>query len=252
MDTWIVKTMCLGTISVDKSAMTHYRNMGVRLEIPIWCVAATNGRHKILIDTGVDDIEWVITGPGPDVHQKKEEWMPSVLKKAMGWTPEDVDIVINTHLHYDHCGANSLFRNSKFYLQRKELEAAYNPTPGVKFLYAEKFFDKRAVSYFQWELLDGEKTIAPGLIVFPTPGHTPGHQSVLIKTAEGALCVCGDAACLLENLSDNIEANIVMDANAVYTSLESIRQKAEFVIPGHEPEIANFCENGFPRVPDYQ
>jgi glyoxylase-like metal-dependent hydrolase (beta-lactamase superfamily II) len=248
MDTWKVKTMRLGSISLDKSAMTHYRNMGVKIEVPIWCTAATNGKLKVLIDTGLDEIDWIINGIGPDCHQTEEEQMPVVLKKAMGWNPEDVDIVINTHLHYDHCGTNHLFKNARFYLQKKEWEAAYNPTPGIQFLYCERFFDKKAVSYFQWELLDGEKNIAPGLIALPTPGHTAGHQSVLINTEEGVLCVSGDAVCLLENLSDNIEANIVMEAEKVYTSLTSIKRKADLIIPGHEMSIANYCEKGFPRV----
>jgi glyoxylase-like metal-dependent hydrolase (beta-lactamase superfamily II) len=246
--TWSVKTIRLGTISADKSGLTHFRNFGVKLELPIWCVAATDGRHKVLIDTGIDDIDWVVAGPEPAAHQRQDEQMRAALKAAMDWSPGDVDIVINTHLHFDHCGCNFMFKNARIYVQKKEMEAAYDPPAGIKHLYAPKCFDKHAVPYFQWEFLDGEAAIAPGLLVFPTPGHTLGHQSVLINIEEGALCVAGDVASLVENITANIETSILVDAAAVYASFDSIRRKADFIIPGHEPGIPNLCKSGFPRI----
>jgi glyoxylase-like metal-dependent hydrolase (beta-lactamase superfamily II) len=238
----------LGTISADKSGLTHFRDFGTKMEIPIWCVAATDGKHKVLIDTGIDNIEWIVAGPEPAAHQKPEEMMVPALKTAMGWIPEDVDIVINTHLHFDHCGCNYMFKNARIFTQRKELESAYNPSAGIKHLYAQECFGRHAVPYFQWELLDGETTISPGLLVFPTPGHTLGHQSVLIHIDEGVLCVAGDVVSLVENINANIETSILVDATAVYSSFASIRQKADFIIPGHEPGIPNLCEKRFPVI----
>ncbi len=249
MEKWKITVIRGGTISADKSGCTHYRNFGVKIELPIWFVALTNGDLKVLIDTGMDDLEWVVkSGAEPFAHQNEEEQTHRALKVAMNWMPEEVDIVINTHLHYDHCGCNRLFKNADIYLQRRELEAAFNPPPGLRHLYAARYFDKNAVPYFQWKLLDGEALIAPGLLAFPTPGHSHGHQSVLVDTGEGAVCVTGDVANLAENIYENIETGIVVDADAVYKSFETIRRRAQFIIPGHEPGIPNLCEHGFPEV----
>lgn len=249
MDKWKIKVIRGGTISADKSGCTHYRNFGVKIELPIWFVAVTNGALKVLIDTGMDDLDWVVkSGAEPFAHQTEEEQTCPALKAAMGWEPDDVDIVINTHLHYDHCGCNRMFKNADIYLQRRELEAAFNPTPGLRHLYAARYFDKNAVSYFQWKLLDGEELIAPGLLVFPTPGHSLGHQSVLIDAEEGVVCATGDLANLAENIYEDIETGIVVNADDVYRSFETIRRRAQFIIPGHEPGIPNLSEGGFPRV----
>lgn len=248
MGTWKVKTIRLGTIGADKSGLTHYRGLGTKLEVPVWCVALTDGKTRIVVDTGMDDIEWVVKEPEPFAHQEDGEQMRPALKTAVGWTPEDVDVVINTHLHFDHCCCNYMFKNADIYVQRLELETAYTPPPSVRHLYAARCFDKTAVPYFRWKLLNGETEILPGVIAFPTPGHTFGHQSVLVATGEGALCVAGDVVGLVENINDNIEGCTIMEVEAYYNSFASIRQKADFIIPGHEPGIANHMESGFPRI----
>ncbi|MCC8180466.1 MAG: N-acyl homoserine lactonase family protein, partial [Planctomycetes bacterium] len=184
----------------------------------------------------------------PYAHQEPHQQMRPALKKAMGWTPEQVDIVINTHLHFDHCCCNYMFTNADIYVQRLELESAYNPPVATAALYAQRGFDKKAVPYFQWKLVDGEMTILPGLIVFPTPGHTYGHQSVLVDTEEGALCVAGDVVALTENINDNIEGSSIVDAAAVYKSFAAIRRRADRIIPGHETSIPDGAENGFPLI----
>lgn len=248
MAKWRVKTIRLGSIDADKSALTHYRGIGVKLAVPVWCVALTDGKTKILVDTGMDDMEWTVKNPEPAARQEKSEAMRPALKAAMGWIPGDVDIVVNTHLHFDHCCCNYMFTNADFYVQRLELATAYAPPQCVRGLYARKCFDKSAVPYFKWRQLDGEAEILPGVIAFPTPGHTFGHQSVLVDTDEGALCIAGDVVSTVENINDNVEGCTIMEVEAYYRSFESIRQKADFIIPGHECGIANHMEKGFPRL----
>ena len=248
MGKWRVKTIQLGVIDADKSAITHYRGIGTKVAVPVWCVALTDGKTKALVDTGMDDMEWVVKGPEPYARQTESEQMRPALKAAMGWAPEDVDIVINTHLHFDHCCCNYMFKNADIFVQRRELAAAYTPPQCVRGLYAAKCFDKKAVPYFQWKQLDGEAEILPGIIAFPTPGHTYGHQSVLVDTDEGSLCVAGDVVGMVENINDNVEGCTIMEVEAYYESFASIRRKADCIIPGHEPGIANHMEKGFPRI----
>ncbi len=248
MKKWQVKVIQVGTISGSMSGILHFGGNGKAVELPMWIVAATDGEHKVVIDTGIDELEPIVNGPEPFAHQKPEEKTLVALKRAMGWDAADVDAVINTHLHFDHCGCNQYFKNATLYVQRTEWIAAHNPVRGTAHLYYEPYFSKKVISYFQWKFLDGETEIYPGLIVIPTPGHTYGHQSVLLNTEQGTLCVAGDIASALENINLNMETNIMVDSKKVYESYASIREKADRIIPGHEFRIPDGAERDFPEI----
>jgi N-acyl homoserine lactone hydrolase len=100
-------------------------------------------------------------------------------------SPADVKIVINSHLHFDHCGQNAVFKRAPFYVQRRELERARRSGD------AAEWFDFAGARF---ELVDGDAEIAEGVRVVATPGHTSGHQSVFVDTADGAAVMIGDAA----------------------------------------------------------
>ncbi len=100
-------------------------------------------------------------------------------------SPADVKIVINSHLHFDHCGQNAVFKHAPFYVQRGELDRARKSGDTIQ------WFDFAGARF---ELLDGDAEIADGVRVVATPGHTSGHQSVLVDTADGSAVMIGDAA----------------------------------------------------------
>jgi N-acyl homoserine lactone hydrolase len=101
-------------------------------------------------------------------------------------SPADVRIVINTHLHFDHCGQNAVFKHAPFYIQRSELARARRQEQ-----LTSEWFDFAGARF---ELLDGDAEIAPGVRVVATPGHTIGHQSVLVDAPGGEAVMIGDAA----------------------------------------------------------
>jgi N-acyl homoserine lactone hydrolase len=101
-------------------------------------------------------------------------------------TPGDIDLVINTHLHFDHCGQNAVFKHAPFYIQSAELDRARRESSALADWF--DFMDAR------FELLNGDAEILPGLSVVTTPGHTSGHQSVLVSTDNGVEVLIGDAA----------------------------------------------------------
>jgi N-acyl homoserine lactone hydrolase len=106
---------------------------------------------------------------------------------GLGMSPADITLVINTHLHFDHCGQNAVFRHAPFYVQRAELDRARRESPELS-----GWFDFMGARF---ELLDGDAEILPGLSVIATPGHTAGHQCVVVKTGDGAPdLLIGDAA----------------------------------------------------------
>lgn len=114
--------------------------------------------------------------------------------------------------------------------------------------YDQLCYDKHAVNYFQWEFLNGDTEILPGLRIITTPGHTRGHQSVLFDTAKGVVCVSGDICNVAENVNGNLEPNIVVMVPEVYESFQRIRQTSHFILPGHEPEIEDGSEDFIPVI----
>jgi N-acyl homoserine lactone hydrolase len=246
-ESWQVKAIRLGEFTVDKSLETLSKDIGTKMQIPVLSVAVYGEMGKVLIDTGVSDPGWVNRDVAPFV-QGAEEQMAVALERGLGWKPVDVDVVINTHLHHDHCGNNALFRNARFIIQKKEWEYAFDPLDIHRDIYRQDYFGKEAVDYFAWEFADGEKEVLPGIRVFLTPGHTKGHQSVLVNTADGALCIAGDASNLVENVECMVPPAITTSVEEAIHSLREIAIRSRYLIPGHDPCIQNFQTTGFPRL----
>jgi N-acyl homoserine lactone hydrolase len=102
---------------------------------------------------------------------------------AVGLHVDEVDVVVNCHLHFDHVGGNALLAGTPVVCQRRELDAARAE--------GYTFPDLIDVPGARWELLDGETTLARGVHVIPTPGHVDGHQSVVLQCDDGTLIVAG-------------------------------------------------------------
>lgn len=250
-NTYKVTVLNLGHVDIENSLMIRGVGCGTKLRIPQPCVAVEGNGLKLLLDTGYRSLQWIkdYCGAVENGQDEDEELLLGEMAQ-IGWRPEDVDYVINTHLHYDHCGQNNLFRGckTKFIIQRKEWEFAFHPTPNLEYCYYPHLFNIEAVNPDQIVLIDGEREIADGIIVFPTPGHTKGHQSVVINTEEGVVCYAGDAANITDNLYQNIIGNILYDTAQAYKSMDEIRRRSEFVICGHEPSLKNYQSSGFAKT----
>lgn len=103
----------------------------------------------------------------------------------VGLAIDDVAVVVNCHLHFDHIGGNPLFPDVPIHCQRRELDVART----TEYTLSE-LVDFTGVTY---ELLDGEAEIAPGVHVIPTPGHVDGHQSVVLECDDGSLVLAGQS-----------------------------------------------------------
>lgn len=126
---------------------------------------------RVLVDTGMID----------STPELDAEWG---VRFDASRIPRAVTCVINTHLHFDHCGGNRLFAGTPIHVQRLELEAAH--THGYTI---QAWVDFEGATYVEH---DGEAEIVPGVRVLPSPGHTAGHQSVLVDTDDGLVVVAGD------------------------------------------------------------
>jgi N-acyl homoserine lactone hydrolase len=139
------------------------------------------------------------TGIGTGHVQSEQEFAPIVrrpLRAALaehGLTPGDVSAVANCHLHLDHCGENQLFPHTPLFVQRAELDAL----PTLEYVIPETV-DFTGVTL---EVHDGEADVAPGVRILSTPGHTPGHQSLLVDTDRGRVLLAGQAMGMASDFS---------------------------------------------------
>ena len=150
------------------------------LEWPVHGFVVIHPGGAVLVDTGCG---------GPD--EVLNDWRVvnrSVADALAGldMTPADIGLVINTHLHFDHCGQNAVFSHAVCCVQRAELDRARREAP--------ELYDWFGFMNARWELLDGDTEILPGLSVITTPGHTVGHQCVVVSAADGRHVLLGDAA----------------------------------------------------------
>lgn len=246
MKTYKITALKMGTLVSDKGGLTRGKDNGVSVEIPVWATAIEGHGIKAIVDTGIHDVSWVENNICP-CWREPDETMEGALE-AIGWKADDVNIVINTHYHYDHCGNNSLFKKATFYVSKKEKEGTYGAIPLQAVFYLNELFDSRAVNAANQVYLEGEHHLAEGIVIIPTPGHSKGHQSVLVNTEDGVVAITGDAANMVENITENIAPNIQVSTVETFKSLEEFRRKAQFVITGHEPSIQKFQTKDFPCI----
>ena len=160
------------------------------------CLLARNGDRCVLVDTGY----------GGKLSDKQRRWMnaeegdPLLASLAThGLHPDDVTDVVFSHLHYDHAGGASLddgdqvrpaFPNATHYVQQLEWDVAHSDAPELRGAYPRE--NLTPLADVGWSLVNGEVDLLPGLSVFPTPGHTLGHQAVRLETASGPIAYLGD------------------------------------------------------------
>ncbi len=182
-------------------------------------------------------------------HHRPDETIDAALAE-LGWKRGDVDVVINTHLHYDHAENNLAFPQAQFYVSKAEWQWAADPSSAQAWSYDIDWTDDQ-VTVMNYSLVqDDHHDVLPGLRLIQTPGHTPGHQSVLVTTAEGVLCVTGDAACMMENLQLPTPPGTHIGTAISLASLKKISDLSDRVLMNHDPELGRFQSAGFPITPD--
>ncbi len=232
----------MGTKIFDKTMMTYQHDPGQEYTIPIYCWYIEGGDKKILVDTGEmspirsEDREKAIGGK---IYTFEEGLAKYGLK------PEDIDIVIHTHLHNDHCENDYKCVNARFFVHEKEIERIYNPHP-LDFRYLEDYFcDVHEAG--QVTAVTEDREIVPGISVMHTPAHTDGGLTVLIDTASGKAAITG-FCCIMENFDPPVtvkamEMEVIPPGSHVnvyeaYDIMLKVKEVADILIPLHEPRFA--------------
>lgn len=150
-----------------------------RVEAVLGYVART-AAGMLLLDTGLGE-----AGEETDAWYRPVRATIQDALHAVGLSIDDIDLVVNCHLHFDHIGGNPSFGGRPIFCQRGELAAAraadYTVPALVDFASA------------RYELLDCEAEIAPGVHIIPTPGHVDGHQSVVLECEDGSIVLAGQS-----------------------------------------------------------
>ena len=168
------------------------------IDAPVWSALLRTPDGLILFDTGLHPVHVerpdATFGPNTSLQiaMTSDDAIVSRLA-ALGVTPDDVTVVVNSHLHFDHAGNNRAFPNATFIVQGEHLAFARG-RPNFPAIY----WDDPALRYMP---ASGRARVVAGVEVVPTPGHAPGHQSLVVDLAEtGRVVLCGDAGYTRENL----------------------------------------------------
>jgi glyoxylase-like metal-dependent hydrolase (beta-lactamase superfamily II) len=170
-----------------------------RIPLALRCLLVEHDDGLVLVDTGIgnkDDAKFRAIYGVENAGVGGRTLLEDALA-ALGHTPEDVRWVINTHLHFDHAGGDT-FRNpagevgpsfprARYVVQRGELEFARHTNERTAASYRVPNF-----ASIDFQLLDGETEVLPGIRCLPTPGHVPFHQSVLVESEGARACFLAD------------------------------------------------------------
>jgi N-acyl homoserine lactone hydrolase len=238
----------LGTlVSIDSSIFTLHRNPGIKVDVPCIGWLILGGQGNVLVDTGPCDPEWASTYHRPLKKSGSQE-MPAALQTC-GLSPGDVETVIFTHLHWDHCFNLEHFPNAVFYVQKSELQYAISPLPNDNRTY-EIGIPGVQPSWMRvfgrMKVVDGDREILPGIHLLHLPGHSPGSQGVVVETADGPWLIAGDDVPLYENwegdgVLDRIPSGIYQNLPVYYESLRKMERYGTKVLPGHDEKVLIRC-----------
>ena len=253
MEQYTVKPVTLLTTTADKSCFTYMAFPGVpmTLDVAIFFIEGTpNKSGRVLIDTATyaESMNQYWPGDAQDILSFEDAL------KEEGMTVDDVDVIIHTHLHHDHCVNTSKCKNAKVYVQEEEWAFAKAPHPLQSQYYPKEIFEG-------WDLrmIRGDYELFPGLEILHTPGHTPGTQSIAVETAEGTAVIPG-MCCIHQTFQNPREAlgeahpfshwevfsqAIATDMNQSYYSNLRLKSLADVMLPCHGP---GYCEQTKPFV----
>lgn len=214
------------------------------LRVPVGSYLIEHPRGSVLFDTGIN----------PEIYRNYDKYVPEYAKhdrefffgegddiasrlSNAGFDPTGIDFVINSHLHHDHCGGNSLIPNAEIIVQEREYNHALRQSDDYMAYRRQDFDTGQPI-----RTIDGEFDLfGDGSVVcIPSYGHTPGHQSLRVTSGEETYILCADSCYLSKSLDDLVLPLNVTDADAtlqVLQDLQRMRDEGVKVYVGHDPEF---------------
>ena len=232
-----------GTLNLDESVLVAGKGVGNRLVVPCYSVLAKTEKDYILIDTGLNPNG--ISEPEKTWGQRAKTVLPTLTQEdalpnrleQLGVRCEDVKRVFITHLHWDHTGGLQYLRHAKIIVQKAEHRYAHEPDHHLAGSYMRNHFDLD----LDYETVEGDCAYEEGVDLLFTPGHTPGHMSVLLSCSNGSRWIVGgDAIYCFRNIREKLPPGNCWDASQALLSLDKLTTIARLtgaeIFPGHAVE----------------
>jgi N-acyl homoserine lactone hydrolase len=243
--------LVLSKVMSEKGPMTYlaYHGQPVVRPYVMWYVRAKG--KNVLIDTAIEAEDYTHYNPAfSSLPLEAVQTFEEALAKV-NCHPDDIDIIIQTHLHMDHMYNNPKCRNAVIYVQERELEFAMNPHVIFEIVYPTEM-----IKTLNFEIIRGDREILPGISVMLVPGHSPGCQAVMIDTTKGKAVISGFCS-IMENFTPPedvkmkvspfatqqvIAPGIHVDLFQAYESTLKVKQAADIIIPMHDFNMAMRAE----------
>jgi glyoxylase-like metal-dependent hydrolase (beta-lactamase superfamily II) len=236
-----VYAMTCGHLTGDRGHLIEGGEGKVRVPIPAYLIEHPKG--TAVFDTGMHrDCQHDPTARlGPrltglfdfDYHQGEEI---SGRLTALDRDPAKIDLIINSHFHFDHVGGNALIPNATLLVQRREWDAGMDPDSAAKRGFNPRDFDLG----HKLRLVDGEHDVFGdgSVICLPTHGHTPGHQSLKLRLASGDIVLAADSCYFCETLRERRLPRFAYDRDGMLASLDrlaALETAGARIFFGHDP-----------------
>jgi glyoxylase-like metal-dependent hydrolase (beta-lactamase superfamily II) len=236
---WSVVPLDLGNLrDRPKETITYQRDAGQTVDLVCygWLLVGDDG--PLLVDTGPSTGEHAADFHGVRLEKGADQALERALA-AQDVDAGDIRTVVVTHLHWDHCHGLPQVPNARVLVQDSEIRYGVYPDPNDD---RRKYEFSRGAPFLtelrRMEAVDGEAEVAPGVRIIPTPGHSPGHQSVLVEAATATYLLAGDFLDLYENWTERCPSGSTVDVEAWQRSYDAVSRLDVTVLPGHDPLVS--------------
>jgi len=226
-----------GFMGFERSGLFYGELSGERVQIPVTCYLIRTSDATILFDTGLSPR--AIPGlrrTDPLARFTEEDLLVHRLD-SLGLEPASVDLVVLSHLHYDHAGGAALLQDSELIVQQDEYSYAHYPASFFASFYYRKNYD---LPGYRWRLLDGDAELVPGITALRSDGHTPGHQSLLVELPQtGPVILAGDCCYWQQSIDHETPPGVVWDPTRAMHAIKRLKTIARLmggrIFPSHDP-----------------
>jgi glyoxylase-like metal-dependent hydrolase (beta-lactamase superfamily II) len=250
VSTYTIEPIRTGSFAEAETSFLYYLahddQYGVKTLAIYWVFLIRGSDALILVDTGPADPDPATVAVHHDFQRSPDESLLTALA-ARGIRPTDIDVVVNTHLHWDHCSGNDQFPKAEILIQESEIIEALDPVPAHQTLYTPARLDPawiRAIP--QTKPVRGDAEPAPGITLVHLPSHTVGSQAVLVETVKGPILIAGDITPYFDNWSGrwghkHVPSGAFQSSlRQYYDAFERIEAIAPIIVlPGNDPRVAD-------------
>ncbi|MYW96203.1 N-acyl homoserine lactonase family protein [Amycolatopsis rubida] len=242
---WVIDAVKLGELRGVPAELVYLEDRSRRtVSMPLVMFVLRSGKRTVIVDTGGPADEEQIRSMIPFGYAVREPERIENALDRLGVDPSEVSLVVNTHLHWDHCSNNDVFPNAEVLVQQAELDFAAAPDTAHHQAYGIQ--DGRVPPFARCSdrirALDGPSEITAGLGVVPLPGHSPGSQGVRVDTGDGTFVITGDCVDTFDNWDNRgaatpLPSGRFTDLPAFRASLARLKGTGWTPLPSHDHAV---------------